>query len=401
MSTLLIRCPFKPFAGTLTGVAGEWSDLACAQRFEWCLVRDEDRQNAALSSLVIPKSPMQSGIGSIDSMPYADEALVLMPTLDVRLIEAKVPLTSPKKLQAILPTLLEEYLLSGTASLHITALPPLAGKPAIERTLVAIDRVWLMWLTSQLEQLLTHRVRLIPDCLILSLPSSAPGNDGVPASVPALMTVCESDAIVYCQRTGIQMGIAWTEYRKSNAGQHNPLGADHSSNGASPLPSCLGLMTGVAFSWAWAAPSAIAYIEENASSRQPNFALNLLPAEFNKNAGSRRILSGHSLNANTGFNSAHHAARLAWLDPITWQPALRWLSLGIAAIALGLVVQLAWLSISNWRWGQQMELLGMQSLTPASMGQLSSGSDPLNGNDPQILPILLEQTIVSQRSQAQ
>jgi hypothetical protein len=42
MSTLLIRCPLKPFAGAFTGLAGEWEDLACAQRFEWCLVEDAD-----------------------------------------------------------------------------------------------------------------------------------------------------------------------------------------------------------------------------------------------------------------------------------------------------------------------------------------------------------------------
>ena len=49
------------------------------------------------------ESLTQFSTGTTDSMPYADEALVLMPTLDVRLIEAKVPLANAKKLQQILP----------------------------------------------------------------------------------------------------------------------------------------------------------------------------------------------------------------------------------------------------------------------------------------------------------
>ena len=69
------------------------------------------------------------------------------PTMDVRLISTKVPLANAKKLQAILPTLVEEYVLSGVESLHITALPPIAGQPALERTLALIDRAWLAWLS--------------------------------------------------------------------------------------------------------------------------------------------------------------------------------------------------------------------------------------------------------------
>jgi type II secretory pathway component PulL len=366
MSTLLIRCPLKPFAGAFTGLAGEWEDLACAQRFEWCLVEDADGLSA---------SPTQSGIGSIDSMPYADEALVLLPTLDVRLIETKVPLANPKKLQAILPTLLEEYVLSNTATLHISALPPVPGQPAMDRTLAAIDRAWFTWITGQLEHVLSSRVRLIPDCLLLSLPGDALASNLVSTS-PTLMSMREGDAMVYCQRTGIQTGIAWAEHCAPSA--------------ELPLPSSLGSADAVAFSWTWAAPSAMAFLAANASSRAPNFALNLLPTGFKSRAGVS-MPTGSSVGSTRAVRGA---TALAWVDPMTWQPALRWLGLGIATISLGLIAQLAWLGVSNWRWGQQMELLAMQSLTPASIAKLSSGA-----NQHAVLPVFLDQALSAQRSQ--
>jgi type II secretion system protein L len=365
MSTLLIRCPLKPFAGAFTGLAGEWEDLACAQRFEWCLVEDADILSSSTSAST---STMQSGIGSIDSMPYADEALVLLPTLDVRLIETKVPLANPKKLQAILPTLLEEYVLSNTATLHISALPPVPGQPAMDRTLAAIDRTWFTWITSQLEGALSNRVRLIPDCLLLSL-----AGDG-----PSLMCVREGDAMVYCQRTGIQTGIAWAEYCAPSA--------------ELPLPNSLGSTDAVTFSWAWAAPSAMNFLETNASSRAPNFALNLLPSGFKSRA--RGLARSSTISNNTNRSAGSNAIALAWVDPLSWQPALRWLGLGIATIALGLLAQLAWLGTSNWRWGQQMELLAIQSLTPANMARLSQGA-----NQHEVLPVFLDQAINTQRSQ--
>ena len=382
MSTLLIRCPLKPFAGAFTGLAGEWEDLACAQRFEWCLVEDADALSSSATSTSAFMPTMQSGIGSIDSMPYADDALVLLPTLDVRLIETKVPLANPKKLQAILPTLLEEYVLSNTATLHISALPPVPGQPAMDRTLAAIDRAWFTWITGQLEGVLSNRVRLIPDCLLLSL-----AGDG-----PALMRVREGDANVYCQRTGMQTGVAWAEYCPLQKEGITSKDHNHNSNGASPLPSHLGTADALPFAWAWAAPSAMAFLEANASSRAPNFALNLLPSGFKSRAGG--LARSSAASSNTGRSAGSNAIALAWVDPLTWQPALRWLGLGIATIALGLLAQLAWLGVSNWRWGQQMELLAMQSLTPANMAKLSSGA-----NQHDVLPVFLDQAINTQRSQ--
>jgi hypothetical protein len=190
------------------------------------------------------------------------------------------------------------------------------------------------------------------------------------------MYVREGDALVYCQRTGIQTGIAWAEHCVPSA--------------QLPLPSRLGSTDAVAFSWAWAAPCALAFLAANASSRAPNFALNLLPAGFK----SRAVGSMPSSPSAGGTSTVRGATALAWVDPLTWQPALRWLGLGIAAIAFGAIAQLAWLGVSNWRWGQQMDLLAMQSLTPVSMAKLNSSANPQ-----EVLPVFLDQALSAQRSQ--
>ena len=204
------------------------------------------------------------------------------------------------------------------------------------------------------------------------------------------MSVREGDALVYCQRTGIQAGSAWAEYSPLNVQQHGNASHDHRSSAALFLPSRLGSPNAVVFSWAWAAPSAMAFLAANASSRAPNFALNLLPAGFKSRAGNGMPISPSA----GGAHPISSSTALAWVDPLTWQPALRWLGIGIATIALGFIAQLAWLGVSNWRWGQQMELLAMQSLTPASMAKLSSGASQYD-----VLPVFLDQALSAQRSQ--
>jgi len=99
MSILIIRCPLKPFAGTDAASPSDWQELSCAEQFEWALLDDVN----ADSDIEFAQTGTQFGLGTTESMPYADEALVLLPTLDVRLIDAKVPLANAKKLQQNLP----------------------------------------------------------------------------------------------------------------------------------------------------------------------------------------------------------------------------------------------------------------------------------------------------------
>ena len=264
MSLLIIRCPLKPFVGTQAHSPSDWQDLSCAEQFEWCLLEDDTDNVAdveAAKDLALANA--QFGMGTPESIPYADEALVLLPTLDVRLIEAKVPLANAKKLQQILPNLIEDYVLTGVDAIAAQALPPVPGNPALQRTLALIDRSWFNWLTKQLERLLSPRVRLIPECLILGL-----ANDG---ESPLLAYQRVEDSIVFTQRTGLQLGLSWVEYEAQG------IDADEIV-----LPQALVGASLKEITWDWLAPAAQAYLQINHHSRAPNFALNLLPRHFKR-----------------------------------------------------------------------------------------------------------------------
>ena len=62
MSLLVIHCPLKPFAGS----ASKIEESARADQFAWCLCENPAED---------PAAGLQ-GIGSAETMPYADEVLV-------------------------------------------------------------------------------------------------------------------------------------------------------------------------------------------------------------------------------------------------------------------------------------------------------------------------------------
>jgi hypothetical protein len=376
MSLLIVRAPLKPFNGASASSASDWQDLACAERFEWCLIDDGELAEVAAAP------SHQTGIGTTDSMPYADQALVLMPTLDVRLIEAKVPLANAKKLQQILPNLVEEYLLGGAEALAVQAFPPIPGRPALQRTLALIDRAWYAWLTKQLEGLLCPRVRLIPDCLVLDL--AATGESSV---APSISFMRDDGNVILSKRTGEQLGVAWVERENLEQGIQ--------------LPSSFGSDPAVEISWDWLAPSAQAFIKVNASSKSANFALNLLPNSFRKQIGKSSLFNLAQISGMLGrqvsARAEGDASAMSWSDPVLWRRPRQWLTIGMATMILGFGLHLTWLSIDNWRWTKRMELLAAQSLTSASVTDLTR-SNP-NPTASAVLGAFIEQVTREQRRQ--
>ena len=129
---LLIQCPPNP---RLFHQAGA-SDIDLApptENFRWCLVEH--------SAYAADFHVQESGVGAISSIPFADEALVLLPAVDVRLIRTRVPLVAGKKLEALLPTLAEPYLIDQRTPLRYQVFLPQAGAAAIDRTSLSGMRV--------------------------------------------------------------------------------------------------------------------------------------------------------------------------------------------------------------------------------------------------------------------
>jgi Type II secretion system (T2SS), protein L len=357
LSLLIVRCPLKPFSGSGSpgDSAREWSDLNCAERFEWCLVDSVDTANTAI----------EIGIGTTESMPYADEVLVLLPTIDVRLIEAKVPLANAKKLQQILPNLIEEYVLTGAQSLAVQALPPMPGKPALQRVIALVDRAWLTWLTKQLEGLISQRVRLIPECLLLAIPESNNAN----LELPSIAYQRSEESLVFTRRTGAQLGVAWVERALDQADEKIIL------------PKALQDQAFAEFSWEWLATGAKQFLKDNASSKSANYSLNLLPKTFRREAGKGLSnLSSYLKRKRVDTNSSVNVGA-SWTNPAIWRQPAQWAKFLVASIVVGYVLHLTWLVVDNWRWGNQMEVLAAQSLTPSSIARLNQDKEQGKAQD--------------------
>lgn len=356
MSLLIVRCPLKPFSGSGSPAefTREWSELNCAERFEWCLLEGDDTSG-------------ERGVGTTESMPYADEVLVLLPTIDVRLIEAKVPLANAKKLQQILPNLIEEYVLTGAQTLAVQALPPMPGKPALQRVIALIDRAWFTWLTKHLEGLISQRVRLVPECVLLAIPDS--GNEhkhdnqsqtqNQNSSLPSIAYQRSEENLIFTRRTGVQLGVAWVERIFDQADEKIIL------------PKALQDQMITEFSWDWLVPSAKQFLKDNASSKSVNYSLNLLPKNFRHEVGKGLSnLSSHLKRRRVNRNSPVSASA-SWTDPAIWHQPTHWAKFLLASIVVGYILQFTCLVVDNWRWGKQMEVLAAQSLTPSSIAKLN------------------------------
>ena len=255
----------------------------------------------------------------------------------------------------------------------------------MQRVLALIDHTWFIWLTQQLECLLSPRARLIPECFLLTLPI-----ESGPATLAYQLL---DDKLIYTQRTGVQSGVSWVEQA--------PLDGHVQ---VSILPQALLGSALMEISWGWVASGAQDYLVTNSGGRSANFALNLLPKTFKRDANSSRLgalaglkgaLFGKSLNQGD-------ISRLAWLDPLVWRQSLHWMSYCVFAMALGFGSDLIYLGFDNWRWAHQMQLLATQSLSPASiaiLNQAQANGDASNASD-RVLNVFIKQVTQEQRRQS-
>lgn len=314
MSRLLfIHCPINPKVFNPVG-GNDLEFSGPAERFRWSLVEQSPGSKE-------PRIDSQ-GVGTISSLPFADEALVLIPTVDVRLVHTRVPLIAGRKLEALLPTLAEPYLLDQRSALRYQLLPPGIGTNPTERTIAVISESWMQWLESQLAGLPVRRISMIPDCLLLDNPASSEN-----ATTPSACLVDTIDHFnIIANRHGSDWGSGWVEY------QDNPFRA---SSGAHNEPKR------ISFNWDWILPRACQWLE----------ARNGLTLTLQKPAPAKQ---------------RQNRTAVRWQPKVRWalwrQPA-RYAAIAFAVYLTGSAVYLCTLLISHWRWDKAIDEVARQNIS--------------------------------------
>lgn len=340
MSLLIIRCPFKPFVGEQGDGLSQALFPSKAEEFSWSLLDGSSFESSAT-------------IGTVESMPYAEMALVLIPTLDVRLVEMKIPLVSEKKILSILPGLLEDYLLGGIADIQALVLPPLPGSAALIRTVAILDRAWFDWLTDQLSGILSPQLRLVPDCFLLgSIQAAEKEQEPAQTFRSSIAYEFVGSYMVWTVHSGILLGASWIEQFDDD--HHNE------ASFKSYLPTQLQDINLTRYTWDVLLKSA-QYFMENKAYR----SINLLPKSF-------RLVS-KSTNKKLDGDAFRYAG--FWEDLQVWRKPLRWLMYCICTLLIGFVIHLSWIAVSDWRWIKKMQDVALLHLTKVSIAEVSRAQD--------------------------
>lgn len=307
---LLIHCPINP--RILHQAGGTDIDFASpTESFRWSVL-----EHATYGE---DFHIQESGEGAIASMPFADEALVLIPTADVRLIHTRVPLISGKKLDALLPTLAEPYLIDQRSPLRYQLFPPQAGAAAIERTIAVTSESWMTWLSEQLANLPVRSVSMIPDCLLLTPPTA----DGTPTQ---FLRDTVGNFCVVATREGYDWGAGWVEFQDASIETiaNSPTDTQYRR-----------------FDWSWIAAEATTWLRQ-----KPGINLILqAPLQPKKQR--------------TKQQTVRWQPKVAWA---LWRQPLRLAALSGLIYLAGSVAYLAVLGISNWRWQKTAEDTARQNL---------------------------------------
>jgi hypothetical protein len=142
---LIIRCPVRPVAYD----AEDWSSQDLY--FSWAPSTDTDFKKVL----------------DLDALPVADSVLAIIPGIDVRLTELKVPAVSNKKIIQLLPMLIEDELLSSVSDTSLQLLPPMLNQSPELRLVSVINRDWLLWLSQKLAVINCEQIQLIPESILL------------------------------------------------------------------------------------------------------------------------------------------------------------------------------------------------------------------------------------------
>jgi len=299
ISRLLIHAPIMPRQNAEAGGFDE-----CLEQFAWYL----------------DGPAVAHGMGSIASMPYADEAYVFILTIDVRFVTLTVPLVSRKKLQTVLPTLLEDQLLS-VQNIYPQVFAPLAGQSASLRTVAVMHQGWHDWVSLQVEALLAPSVTVLADCFILPPPQ----DDGVNHAFTLKLS---PQTVMHVMRTGAQTGLAWLEEGNTTAQQ--------------------GQKKSRAWDWAWVRQ---AVLDETV------FQTKLMTSQ------KRRT------------RSAKGSMRGSWSE--FFQKTIPWINASLGVALLSFALYGLSLILLNWKWQADMRTLASTALQSVPAQSTTPGAQPL------------------------
>jgi hypothetical protein len=174
---LIIRCPVRPVAIN----AEDWS--AQDLYFSWA-----NSGEVAFERVL-----------DLDTLPVADSVLAMIPGIDIRLIELKVPAVSAKKLIQVLPMLIEDELLSSVAETNIQLLPQALDQSPDLRLVSVMNRDWLLWLSQKLAMLNCEKIQLISESMLL------------PVSASVVFFQQEDATNFYTSKKSINNVICWSQ----------------------------------------------------------------------------------------------------------------------------------------------------------------------------------------------
>jgi len=147
---LIIRCPVRPVAYN----AEDWSSQDLY--FSWAQSTETDFKKVL----------------DLDALPVADSVLAIIPGIDVRLTELKVPAVSTKRIIQLLPMLIEDELLSPVSDTSIQLLPPMLNQAPDRRLVSVVNRDWLLWLSQKLAVINCEKIQLMPEGILLPVSDS-------------------------------------------------------------------------------------------------------------------------------------------------------------------------------------------------------------------------------------
>ena len=299
ISRLLIHAPIMPRQNAEAGSFDE-----CLEQFAWYL----------------DGPAVAHGVGSIASMPYADEAYVFIPTIDVRFVTLTVPLVSRKKLQTVIPTLLEDQLLS-VQNIYPQVFAPLVGQSASLRTVAVMHQGWHDWMSVQVEALLAPSVMVLADCFVLPPPQ----DDGV---THAFTLKVSPQTVMHVMRTGVQTGLAWLEEGNTTAQQ--------------------GQNKSRAWDWAWVRQAVL---------NETVFQTKLITSQKRRT----RLTKG--------------SVRGSWSALL--QKTIPWINASLGVALLSFALYGLSLILLNWKWQADMRTLASTALQSVPAQSTTPGAQPL------------------------